>query len=155
MGDRDRDIRNKENTGEITRQIDVTESPPRVAELSPGTQGQEVMTESLDDDLRMKIDKELEKLKGIEIGTRSMKKIIFRFESKLEAAVQRMARLGTIEEEDEETVVSQRVTELGLSLANVERVQYCDDEAEDKEYGMIIGGPVTKMGQMMMILSWS
>ena len=57
-----------------------------------------------------------------------------------------MARLGTIEEEDEETVVSQRVKELGLSLANVEQVHNCDDEDEDKQYGMINGRPVTELG---------
>ena len=69
-------------------------------------------------DLRTKIDKEVEKQRWNEVGTRSMLRIIQKFESKLEAAVQRMARLGMIDEELEEYEGCQEMNEMELSLAD-------------------------------------
>ena len=72
--------------------------------------------------MRTKIDREVEKQRGNEVGTRSMVRIIQKFEYKLEAVVQRMARLGMIGEELEEYEGYQEGNEVELSLA---------DEADD------------------------
>ena len=93
----DRELRHSEETGEMTTQIEVEQDIPRVARLSPrreklGRDAEEDVVINVQD-LRTKIDKEVEKQRGNEVGTRSLMRIIQKFEYKLEAAVQRMARL--------------------------------------------------------------
>ena len=103
----DNDLRSRETTGELKKQVKVAnmdeaeeEKIPRVAQLSPEDADEET-TDLNTSKLREKIMEETEKLRGCVIGSRSMSKLMCKFESRLEAAVSRMARLGTVEELDE------------------------------------------------------
>ena len=97
--------------------------------MSPEDAAEET-TEFNTSKLREKIMEETEKLRGCVIGSRSMSKLMCKFESRLEAALSRMAILGTVEELDEPE------SECECDKAEQNMKEHCVDEAAEMDLSL-------------------